>query len=109
MTEQGRINDNNDYPSSYAIWGHAPNSSTQIRCLLPTMSATTCVQDSVTSLNILKNSSLSPLADGSRSLYGMQVAGGIEQVRFFISGNIENAIGPVAMPDFAQQRLESMH
>jgi TonB-linked SusC/RagA family outer membrane protein len=109
MTEQGKIKDNNDYPSSYAIWGHAPNATAQIRCLLPTMSATTCIQDSVTSLNILKNSSLSPLATGSRALYGMQVAGGIEQVRYFISGNIENALGPVAMPDFAQQRLDSMH
>ena len=108
MTEQGKIADNNDYPSSYAIWGHAPNSSTQIRCLLPTMGATTCVQDSLTSLNILKNSSLSPLTTGSRALYGMQVAGGIEQVRYFLSGNVENALGPVAMPEFAQQRLDSL-
>src|SRR5262249_51704559 len=42
-TEQGRIKDDNDYPASYAIWGHAPNSPAAIRCLLPTMSATTCV------------------------------------------------------------------
>ena len=64
--EQGRIQDRNDYPSSYAIWGHAPSSSAQIRCLLPTMSASTCIQDSLTSLNILDNSALSPIATSRR-------------------------------------------
>jgi TonB-dependent SusC/RagA subfamily outer membrane receptor len=64
--EQGRITDENDYPAAYAIWGHAPNSTTPIRCLLPTMSAATCVQDSVTSLNILKDKALTPLNTGRR-------------------------------------------
>jgi TonB-linked SusC/RagA family outer membrane protein len=106
--EQGRITDDNDYPSSYAIWGHASGTPGAVRCLLPTMSATTCVQDSVTSLNILKNSSVSPIATGKRSLYGMQLAGGTEVVRYYASGNVENALGPMQMPGFSQQRLDSL-
>jgi TonB-dependent SusC/RagA subfamily outer membrane receptor len=106
--EQGRISDDNDYPSSYAIWGHTPGTPGSVRCLLPTMSATTCVQDSVTSLNILKSSSVSPIVTGKRSLYGVQVSGGTEVVRYYAAGNVENALGPMQMPGFARQRLDSL-
>jgi TonB-linked SusC/RagA family outer membrane protein len=106
--EQGRIQDENKYPAAYAIWGHAPGSSTPIRCMLATMGATSCVQDSVTSLNILKDRALTPLNTGRRSLWGLQVNGGTEVVRYFISANIENALGPIQMPDFAYTRLDTL-
>jgi TonB-linked SusC/RagA family outer membrane protein len=106
--EQGRITDDNDYPSSYAIWGRGPGSSTAIRCLLPTMGAGTCTQDSVTSLNILKRSDITPIATGKRSLYGAQLSGGTEVVRYYMSGNVENANGPLQMPGFSQRRLDSI-
>jgi TonB-linked SusC/RagA family outer membrane protein len=107
-TEQGRIRDDNDYPGAYAIWGHAPNSTTPIRCTLATMGPATCLQDSVTSLNILKDRTLTPLNTGRRSLWGLQVNGGTEVVRFFISANVENALGPIQMPDFAYTRLDTL-
>ena len=108
--EQGAVSDRNDYGKTYAIWGHSPtNPNTQIRCWLQTMDTITpCIQDSVTSADILRDAVLSPIHLGRRSLYGTQVNGGNEAVRYFVSGNLENEIGAMKMPDFAIQRLDSL-
>src|ERR1044071_2919463 len=78
--EQGVVSDRNDYGTSYAIWGHAPTApSTAVRCYLQSMDyATPCVQDSVTSINILRDDYLTPIHLGKRSSYGGQVSGGSE-------------------------------
>ena len=45
---------NAHYPDTYAIWGHRPAApTTQVRCLLRELPGKTCIQDSVTSLNIV--------------------------------------------------------
>ena len=63
--EQGSIVDKSNYLTAYMIWGHAPNSTTPIRCFTYTISAGTCIADSSSSLNIMKDKTgLSPLADG---------------------------------------------
>ena len=109
--EQGAVSDRNDYGKQYAIWGHSPSApSTQIRCWLQTMDAQTpCIQDSVTSYDPLRDPDVSPIHLGNRSLYGGQVTGGGETVRFFVSGNLENEIGPLKMPPFGERRLDSLH
>jgi TonB-linked SusC/RagA family outer membrane protein len=110
--EQGSVSDRNDYGTSYAIWGHAPNAAAgaaPIRCYLQSMDTTApCIQDSVTSINILRDPHLSPIHLGYHSLYGSQVTGGSDAVRYFVSGNVENEIGPLKMPEFAQRRLDSL-
>ncbi len=109
--EQGIVQDHNDYGTTYAIWGHAPTApNTAIRCWLQTMDTTTpCIRDSVTSLRMLDEKDLTPVHLGNRKLYGMQVAGGSDAVRYFVSSNLENEIGPLKMPEFAQRRLDSLH
>jgi len=97
--EQGQITDPNHYWDTFAVWGHAPATPTvQTRCILPTMATGACIKDSVTSANILLNKALTPIGTGNRSLYGMQVSGGTEAVRFFVSGNLENEMGTTHMP-----------
>ena len=108
--EQGAVSDRNDYGKQYAIWGHSPTAPTvATRCWLQTMDVDTpCVQDSVTSYDPLRDPDVSPIHLGKRSLYGGQVTGGNEALRFFVSGNLENEIGPMKMPDFAIRRLDSL-
>jgi TonB-linked SusC/RagA family outer membrane protein len=97
--EGGLVQDRNKYADTYAIWGHTPsNPDTQVRCLLQTISTNACIQDSVTTLNILANPSLTPFVTGHRQAYGMQVSGGSDAVRYFVSGDYQSELGPIKMP-----------
>jgi TonB-linked SusC/RagA family outer membrane protein len=109
--EEGVVSDRNDYGSQYAIWGHAPDDpSTPKRCWLQTMDyQTPCVQDSVTNFDPLRDDYLTPIHLGKRSLYGGQVSGGSDVVRYFVSGSVENERGPMKMPEFSQERLHSLN
>src|SRR5262249_22606222 len=81
-----------------------------IRCQLATMTPTTCIADSLTSINIAMDAQLSPIADGHNGNYGLQVGGGSDAVRFFASGDLFNEIGNYTMPKFAQIYLrDTMH
>ena len=103
--EQGAVQDNNKYPASYALWGHKTGTTTGQRCTLVSESQGTCTVDSLTSFNVLTNPSSTPFKTGNRSWYGSQVSGGSDKVRFFVSGDIQNEIGPIQMPAFAQATL----
>jgi len=94
--EGGLVQDKNNYPTAYAEWGHnAAGAST--RCFNYTSGAG-CTVDSVTSLNVLATPGLTPLATGHRDQYGLQVSGGSDAVRYFVSGDLENELGPIKMP-----------
>jgi TonB-linked SusC/RagA family outer membrane protein len=108
--EQGAITDNNTYPDAYRGWrnGSTPTNGTQ--CILTqTARATTdpqyCVQDSVTRYNVFNDPQTSPNATGHRQQYGVQVSGGSEAVRYFLSGEREDEIGQLKMPPFAVDTL----
>jgi TonB-linked SusC/RagA family outer membrane protein len=106
--QAGSVQDRNQYPSTYALWGHNPSSSTPtkpIRCQLATQTPTTCVSDSLTSINIAMDPSISPIANGKNYNYGGQVSGGTDAVRYFVSGDLFNEIGTYHMPTFAQNFL----
>ena len=94
--EGGLVQDKNKYPTAYAEWGHNASGAT-IRCLNYTINQT-CTLDSVTSLNVLETPGLTPLTNGHRDQYGLQVSGGSDAVRYFVSGDLENELGPVKMP-----------
>lgn len=107
--EQGSIVDKSNYLDAHMIWGHAPNSTTPARCYTYTISAGTCIADSTSMLNIMKDKTgLSPLATGFRNHWSTQVSGGTEAVRFFVSGGLDNETGPLKMPGFSIQRLDSV-
>jgi len=118
--EQGLIEDYNDYPTAYRGWRSAalpdtttahnsrPTNGTQ--CILTqTARATTdpqyCVQDSVTRFNPFSDPQASPNATGHRQQYGVQVSGGSDAVRYFLSGEWEDEVGQLKMPPFAVDTL----
>jgi TonB-linked SusC/RagA family outer membrane protein len=107
--EQGKITDESNYPTAHMIWGHAPGATTPTRCYTFTIAAGTCIADSTSSLNIMKDKEgLSPIDDGYRNQWNMQVSGGTEAVRYFVSGGLENETGPIKLPEFSRQRLDSV-
>ena len=106
--EGGAVSDRNKYPTTYASWGHDPTSGALQRCTLVSESQGTCGLDSLTSYNVLMNPATTPNRLGHRDSYGMNASGGSEQVRFFVSGNLQNELGPIHMPNFARRTLDSM-
>jgi TonB-linked SusC/RagA family outer membrane protein len=94
--EGGLVEDKNKYPTAYMEWGHNAAGNTT-RCFNSTINVS-CTLDSLTSLNVLATPGLTPLATGHRDQYGAQVTGGSDAVRYFVSGDLENELGPVKMP-----------
>ncbi len=94
--EGGAVEDKNKYPTAYAEWGH-DTLGVMKRCLNYTVGHN-CTLDSLTSLNVLTTPGLTPLTTGHRDQYGAQVSGGNEVARYFVSGDLENELGPVKMP-----------
>ncbi len=105
--EYGIIDDRNPYQDMYANWGHAPGGTDPIRCQLATMGPATCISDSVTHYNLLKDSENTFLHDGNRQAYGLSVSGGSDAVRYFVSGNFDTETGPIQMPDFELARFDA--
>jgi len=119
FAEEGGVSDRNNYQAQYANWGHAPGSTTPIRCTLAIMNtskftstapaAQQCVSDSLTSYNLMADPSVTFVHLGRHDNYGGSVSGGTDQVRYFISSDYTNETGPIKMPDFAIQRFDSLH
>ena len=109
--EGGRIEDKSHYPDTYAIWGHRPNAAptaAPVRCLLRELPVGTCIKDSVTSLNIITVPNLTPIATGSRGQYGVQVSGGSETIRYYVSGDLSDETGPIKLPKNEFSRFDSL-
>ena len=109
FSELGSIEDNNTYPTQYAILGHtAAAPTTPIRCFLKDVAAGSCIKDSTTSLNVFEDPETTPLSTGYRNLYGVQLMGGTEMVRYFVSGDVENETGVFKLPQFAREYFDSV-
>lgn len=106
--EGGLVKDLNEYPTQYALWGHRPATpTTPRRCILADVSAGTCVADSLTSYNIFKDDRVSPIKTGYTKSIGAQVSGGTDAIRYFVSGDFQGEQGPIELPPFSQEFLES--
>jgi TonB-linked SusC/RagA family outer membrane protein len=106
--EMGGVSDNNDYPGTYAMWGHDPSTNKLKRCVNETIGLGQCVLDSTTSVNIMRDAATTPLATGKTAEVGANISGGSEAVRYFVSADIRNETGPLEMPTFARATLDSM-
>jgi TonB-linked SusC/RagA family outer membrane protein len=106
--EGGAVRDRGNYVSQYAIFGHAPGSTAPTRCILLTIALKQCVADSTTAWNPMLDPEVSPISPGHRDQLGLNVSGGTEAVRFYVSGDHENEIGAIKMPAFARAWLDSI-
>jgi TonB-linked SusC/RagA family outer membrane protein len=110
--EGGAVSDRNNYAKNYATWGHTAAGAAK-RCTLITVSQATCNPtgsaagyDSITSFDVLRDASTTPMHSGHRDQYGLNISGGSDAVRFFVSGDLQNELGPLHMPGFAQGVLQ---
>jgi len=113
--ERGVVQDRNDYQTMYANWGHRPTgATTPVRCKLPTMVTSKnpggdCISDSLTHYNYMLDPDRTFVHLGHGSLFGGNVSGGNDAVRFFASGDVDNETGPIQMQDFERARFDSLH
>ena len=107
--EGGLLQDRNTYPTAYTLFGKAnPTDANELgfnQCNLQRVGIGTCFVDSVAALNLFDNDSLTPLGTGNRWQAGAQLSGGTEMVRYFLSGEREEEIGVMELPDFEKSRL----
>lgn len=106
--EGGVISDRNTYPDNYSIWGKVGTSTSSVStCTLPQLSTGACVKDSVTTYTPFKDPDATPLGTGYRSQFGVQVSGGNDVLRYFLSGEKEQETGVLKLPDFETRRFDS--
>ncbi|HEX3867790.1 MAG TPA: SusC/RagA family TonB-linked outer membrane protein, partial [Gemmatimonadaceae bacterium] len=118
----------NNYPTNATLQGHSPSGTplvSQGACVLPMVAAGTCIPDSLQTLNLWKdwhctevfatntktcqnNLGLSELGTGNRNHYGAQLSGGTDFARYFVSADQENEVGVFQLPQFEQNRYDSL-
>jgi TonB-linked SusC/RagA family outer membrane protein len=110
-TEQGLTQDKNSYPLAYTAWGklanqtNAANNGRAADCTILTIAAQTCVVDSITTFNLWNDPRATPLKDGRRQQYGLNLRGGAEAVTYFASLETERTTGVLTVPQFDRERL----
>jgi TonB-linked SusC/RagA family outer membrane protein len=109
-TEGGAVTDRNKYPTAYSLWGKRPGETVSSRafCNLQRVGTGECLADSTSALNIFNEKDLTPLATGNRRQTGVQVSGGSDAVRYFVSAEDENEVGVLSLPQFERQRFDSV-
>ncbi len=106
-TEQGVVKPPvTDWWTNYYSWGRSPTTGAVQQCVLTAVAAGQCVRDSLTTFNPILGRS-SPLGTGYRQLYGIQLSAGSEQLRYFVSGDLERETGYVKLNDLERRYLAS--
>src|SRR4029077_10129328 len=105
--ETRTIDDRTHYQAQYANFGHTPTNLTkEIRCQLPQMvtpqfsvaQGATCISDSLTHYDPFSDPSNTMIGLGRGSLFGLNVSGGNDLIRYFSSADVDNEFGPITMP-----------
>ena len=106
--EGGAIKDLNTYPTAYTLFGKRTDGVTPVApsfCNLQRVGTGLCTIDSIGALNIFNEKDLTPLGTGNRRQLGVQLSGGTEQLRYFVSGENENEVGILSLPQFERARF----
>ena len=121
--EHRTVDDRVPYQDMYANFGHNVVTGGVTRCQLATMITpqnplntdptkgpiVTCQSDSVTHYNWMKDPENTFVHLGRGTLFGMNVGGGTDLVRYFVSGDVDNEIGPIQMPWYEVDRFNANH
>lgn len=106
--EGGVISDRNNYPTNYSIWGKLNGATSSVStCVLSQISTGACIKDSLTTYTPFHDKDATPLGTGYRSQFGVQVSGGNDVLRYFLSAENEKETGVLKLPDFEVRRLDS--
>jgi TonB-linked SusC/RagA family outer membrane protein len=104
-TEQGITQDPADYPGIFFSQGTDGTGAT-VRCLPLDQAAGSCTITELFSRNLLTEPEYSPIRNGRRQQYGIQVSGG-SGVRYFVAAELENEIGTLQMPQVSRDFLKT--
>ena len=110
--ETGLIEDKNDYPTNYTLFGKRASDGSNLAingCNLVRVSEGFCTVDSLATYNLFEDADATPLHTGYRYQYGTQVSGGTEAVRYFVAGEREDETGLIKLPDFEYRRFDSLN
>lgn len=107
FTEQGKHVDDNSYPTAYRGWTKGSAANNTVQCFLSATAYGTCTQDSVTSYNLYNDPQATPNGAGYRQAQGLQLSGGSQAVRYFMSGEWESEDGVLKVPEFDQRYLQA--
>lgn len=103
--EEGYNRDVTAYPGQYYSQGTDKTTGAVRQCLPWQQAAGQCTITQLYSRNLLRDAGTSPLASGYRADRGLQISGGSEQVRYFISGAVAHEDGTLRMPQMEQAFL----
>jgi TonB-linked SusC/RagA family outer membrane protein len=117
--EGGLIDDRNWYSDNYTLAGMNPTTKAKLilqgQCSLVAVSLGNCVKsdgtkgyDSVRIFNPITTPDVTPLGIGNRDAEGLQVSGGTDAIRYFMSAGRDNEIGPFRLDDYERHRFDSL-
>ncbi|MFM8301050.1 MAG: SusC/RagA family TonB-linked outer membrane protein [Gemmatimonadota bacterium] len=113
--EYGSVEQPANWSDNYRSWGRNRNATTGVvsptvtQCRISNSALGTCVIDSLTTFNPLRNPETTPFGKpGARQNMGLQVQGGTQGMRFFASVEREQETGPYTMPAAEQARILSV-
>ncbi|GAC1515781.1 MAG: SusC/RagA family TonB-linked outer membrane protein [Gemmatimonadaceae bacterium] len=104
--ELGTLSDVTAYPDAYYYFGRSRATGAPQQCFLATIAAGTCIGDSLSRFNPLLDPVRRPFATGQRRVYGVQLSGGSDAARYFLSATSEGQEGVFRMPAYERARLE---
>ncbi|MGH7555767.1 MAG: SusC/RagA family TonB-linked outer membrane protein [Longimicrobiales bacterium] len=90
--EGGVVQEKNEYPDNIAALFRRAN-GTFGHCRNYQRGGGACAQDSIARFNPFTNEDFSPFREGDRQKYGLSVAGGSDQVTYYVSGDMEKEDG----------------
>jgi TonB-linked SusC/RagA family outer membrane protein len=90
--------DPSDYPGQYYNTG-TTTAGAPIDCVSWREVQGLCTVQQRYTKNLLEDKETTPFGTGNRQQYGAQVAGGSDQLRYFVSATWENEIGVLKMPE----------
>jgi TonB-linked SusC/RagA family outer membrane protein len=106
--EQGGMKYLQDFPLNYQAFGtNVPAGTVSTACFLTRVESGACTRDSIMTFQPLNNSETTILGTGYRQQYGLQLSGGSEMVRYFLSGEFEGEDGILKLPEFERTRLNA--
>lgn len=104
--ESGVIPAPTKWNTNYYAFGHT-TAGAFTNCTNLARAGGLCAVDSLSVYDAMKDSPSSPLGTGTRHQGGLQVSGGVQQFRYFFSGDDENEVGYLRLPQSEINRLSA--
>ncbi|MBK6488848.1 MAG: hypothetical protein IPF98_18830 [Gemmatimonadetes bacterium] len=110
--EGGQVSQPATFFDNYRSWGrnlvnNVPGTAA-VLCRISDASLGRCRVDSLTTFNPLMNSETTPFSSQPRYNYGVSASDGSDKLRFFLSADREDEVGPYEMPAAEVERLTAL-